>query len=482
MRSKILALVFFCILFLSFFFLFWLRQGVKVVFEVNLSREADYIRGRFWSLLHEELERMEKTVKDYAQWTDMGEKGVKTRDVAWLEENLNPWVKEQFGYEVALVTEEEVITASPGWIIPWAGLPKEAWGGLYGDGASLWMVVSHPVVDNGGERFYGAWVGLARIIDVAFVERWSKILGDKVSVRSSGEVVWGKPTLGGDSEFFYQDGMLRISGEILDDGGKALGEFSIEKDYAGPFQIYVTVWRIFLLALLTVIGFAFFITWVVVKRIVFPLEQLKDSVAKISRGDYDFKLSVNRRDEIGELSLGFVRMAEALQKREEALGMEKRKAERLANLDSLTHVPNRRFLEKSVERLIRNGERFTLVFLDLDGFKTVNDFLGHTEGDHLLRRIALWFEKSVRKEDIVARYGGDEFCFLFPRLGRRETEEIMERILLRFLEKDFAGGLSLGFSYGVAVYPDEAMDLDELFSRSDGEMYARKRRRTLADH
>ncbi|MGC8778254.1 MAG: GGDEF domain-containing protein, partial [Candidatus Caldatribacteriaceae bacterium] len=143
-----------------------------------------------------------------------------------------------------------------------------------------------------------------------------------------------------------------------------------------------------------------------------PLDRLRVSAIKIGQGDYNLELEVGRKDEVGLLSETFARMAEALQQREQDLSAEKRRAERMANLDALTHVPNRRFLEKSVEDLLREGKRFALVFLDLDGFKKVNDLLGHTEGDYLLRRIALWFEKSVRKEDVVARYGGDEFCLL----------------------------------------------------------------------
>ncbi|NSW76776.1 MAG: diguanylate cyclase [Candidatus Atribacteria bacterium] len=481
-RGKIVTLVFSCIIFLSFFFLFWLRQSVKVVLEENLSRETNYTREMLWSLLRGELGRMGVAVADYAQWTDMGEKGVKERNTAWLRENLNPWVKEQFGYEVILVTgEKEVITASPGWVMPCTDLSEEAWGGVYGDGKNLWMVVSHPVVDNSGEQFYNAWVCFAKVVDGALLEQWSKMLGGKIFYRPSGKAIRGEPALGIEPKSSYRRGMLQIAVELLDGEGEVLGEFSIEKEYTGPFRVYATVWRVFLLSVSVVVLFSFLVTWVAVKRILFPLERLRDSVTRISQGNYNLELEVDRKDEIGELSLGFARMAEALQKREEDLGMEKRKAERLANLDSLTHVPNRRFLERSVERLIQEGRQFALVFLDLDGFKRVNDLLGHTEGDRLLRRMALWFEKNIRKEDIVARYGGDEFCFLFPGLTREEAEDVVERLSLRFLEKDFAGSLSLGFSYGVAVYPDEAMNLDGLLSRSDGEMYARKRRRLLTD-
>ncbi|MGQ9474346.1 MAG: GGDEF domain-containing protein, partial [Candidatus Caldatribacteriaceae bacterium] len=169
----------------------------------------------------------------------------------------------------------------------------------------------------------------------------------------------------------------------------------------------------------------------------------------------------------------------ALKEREEKLKMEKKRLERPAQLDVFTNLPNRRFLEKWVGEAVRGKERFALVFVDLDGFKKVKDLLGHPEGDILLKKIASWFEHKIRKEDVVVRYGVDEFCFLFPGLGREETEEIMRRILVNFEKESFMEGLTLGFSYGIAVYPEEAKDMDELLEHSDGKMYAPKRKNLL---
>jgi len=411
----------------------------------------------------------------------MGEKGVRERDKAWLGENLYPWVGNQFGYEVALVTEEkEVIVVSPEWKVPLEDLPEAPWVGVYGDAERLYLVAFEPVTDNSEETLYGAVLGFAQLLHAGVFNEWEKALGGRIRYRLAGRTFLGKPSWQLPPDFRYEQGKFLAKVTLLGEEKELWGEFQIEKEHARLLRIYNAVRRTFLSALLLSVLLALFLSQFLVGWILRPLERLRLSAIKIGQGDYNLEFEVNRKDEVGVLSESFARMAEALRQREQDLNAEKRRAERMANLDALTHVPNRRFLEKSVENLIGERKRFALVFLDLDGFKKVNDLLGHTEGDHLLRRIALWFEKSIRKEDIVARYGGDEFCLLFPGLSRKEAEEVMERLLKRFWEKDFAESLRLSFSYGVAVYPDEGHGLDELLACSDREMYARKRGKASA--
>jgi len=455
---------------------------VKVVLRENLTQEARRTREVLVDLWEREKERLVSQLGDYAQWVDMGEEGVQKRNALWLKENLEPWVREQFGYEVVLFAEErEVITMSPGWVVPLEKLPQMPWVGVYGSGEMLSLVAFQPVMDNSGERFYGGYLGFARTLDEGVFENWERVLGGSLRYRSSGETFLGGYSWKKEPVFTYEGGVLSVSFPLTTEEGKVLGTFQVEKEYRGTLRLYTTVQRVFLFSLLLVVFFILFLSRFLVGWILKPIDELRRSTTKIRKGEYDLELAIARNDEVGELARDFSRMAEALKKREEDLTVEKRRAERLANLDALTHIPNRRFLEKSVESFVQEGRSFALAFVDLDGFKKVNDLLGHSEGDNLLRRIARWFERNVRREDVVVRYGGDEFCFLFPGLNREEAEEIMERLLLRFLEKDFAGGISLSFSYGVAVYPAEAQNLDELLARSDQEMYVRKRGKSLAD-
>ncbi|BCP65902.1 hypothetical protein TthHB5008_08100 [Thermus thermophilus] len=135
----------------------------------------------------------------------------------------------------------------------------------------------------------------------------------------------------------------------------------------------------------------------------------------------------------------------------------------------LTGLPNRRALEMALEReaarVERGGPPFALVLLDLDGFKRVNDEGGHREGDRYLRRVARALVSGVRRGDLVARWGGDEFAVLLPGTGEKEAVEVAERLGRRLQEEGVSASL------GVAVY---AGDLEDLFLRADQALYRAK--------
>jgi len=131
-----------------------------------------------------------------------------------------------------------------------------------------------------------------------------------------------------------------------------------------------------------------------------------------------------------------------------------------------------------VEGRERSSSRFALLFLDLDGFKEVNDSLGHEAGDRVLSAVARRVERSVRERDLVARMGGDEFTVLLADLPRPEDGETVARHLLRRIGEPYdLDGVSVrvGASIGVAVFPEDGRDVDELLSRADTAMYRAKR-------
>jgi len=155
---------------------------------------------------------------------------------------------------------------------------------------------------------------------------------------------------------------------------------------------------------------------------------------------------------------------------------------RLAYRDALTGLANRvaflLALEAAVEGRERSSSRFALLFLDLDGFKEVNDSLGHEAGDRVLSAVARRVERSVRERDLVARMGGDEFTVLLADLPRPEDGETVARHLLRRIGEPYdLDGVSVrvGASIGVAVFPEDGRDVDELLSRADTAMYRAKR-------
>jgi diguanylate cyclase (GGDEF)-like protein len=153
----------------------------------------------------------------------------------------------------------------------------------------------------------------------------------------------------------------------------------------------------------------------------------------------------------------------------------------MAYHDSLTGLPNRELFEnKLVESLaIARNRRSALavVFLDLDGFKHVNDTIGHAEGDRLLQEVAQQLTDLIREGDTVARIGGDEFLVLLPNVGGAgEAEAVCERIL-KGIRRDWAVGshrFRISGSLGVAVFPDDGADAEALIREADRAMYRAK--------
>ena len=153
--------------------------------------------------------------------------------------------------------------------------------------------------------------------------------------------------------------------------------------------------------------------------------------------------------------------------------------EQLAYRDTLTELANRFFFEKQAETLLalarRHRRKMHLIYIDLDGFKEVNDTQGHAAGDDLLVQVAQRFRARVRSSDLLGRLGGDEFVALVE--GDADAKTVGERYLEPFEEPFDVQGqpVHIGASIGVAEYPEEGGTLGALMSSADVAMYEAKR-------
>jgi diguanylate cyclase (GGDEF)-like protein len=150
--------------------------------------------------------------------------------------------------------------------------------------------------------------------------------------------------------------------------------------------------------------------------------------------------------------------------------------------DPLTGLPNRILLDDRIEQALRrsrrSGEPFTLIVVDLDGFKDINDVRGHRAGDSVLRTLARRFEAIMRASDTVARVGGDEFVVLSMEAGSDEAAASLVGRLRHALRRPFridGTTIEIDGSIGWAIFPTDGATSDELLSRADGQMYATKR-------
>jgi diguanylate cyclase (GGDEF)-like protein len=153
----------------------------------------------------------------------------------------------------------------------------------------------------------------------------------------------------------------------------------------------------------------------------------------------------------------------------------------MATHDSLTGLHNRASmtdaLQHAVSKARRTGESLAIFFIDLDGFKAVNDTLGHAAGDHLLREIARRLRAKIRESDLVARLGGDEFVIMVETVGDRPGLQLLaSKILALIGEPLLIQGQEVGVtaSIGIAVFPDDGDDVSTLLANADMAMYRAK--------
>jgi len=164
------------------------------------------------------------------------------------------------------------------------------------------------------------------------------------------------------------------------------------------------------------------------------------------------------------LPVFMIRLNRALQREKE-----------LARTDFLTGVLNARFFHElaqmEINRSVRYKRPFTVAFIDVDNFKTINDTFGHTTGDAVLRAIAINIKSHLRKTDIVARVGGDEFVMLLPETNAQTAPVVIFNMQSALLNEMNESGWPITFSIGVLTLSAPPITVDEVLGRADKLMY-----------
>lgn len=163
---------------------------------------------------------------------------------------------------------------------------------------------------------------------------------------------------------------------------------------------------------------------------------------------------------------------------------------RLATRDSLTGLPNRALFFEHLGHAIalsrRRSTTFAVLFIDIDGFKLINDLLGHATGDQVIKQVANILIRCVRASDTVARLGGDEFVILLNDIPSQQTGQVAEKILsaLTKISASEIHSLAITASIGIAHYPDSGQDAEALVDRADLAMYEAKKagKNTFRNH
>ena len=223
-----------------------------------------------------------------------------------------------------------------------------------------------------------------------------------------------------------------------------------------------------------------------------PVRRLISGTRKLAAGALDTRVPAGGVREIDELARAFNHMAEQLSGSEQTVRsyqakLEDRVAERtrqlrhLAHHDPLTDLPNRRqlfsYLNTTVERARATGQSLTVLFVDLDNFKTINDSLGHEYGDAVLRSVAERLRSLLTPRDFIARFGGDEFTLVFTEAPSvAEIEARVSELIAEFQKPLIAGvrELLVSTSIGVAICPDHGSDAESLLRAADAALFRAK--------
>ncbi len=215
--------------------------------------------------------------------------------------------------------------------------------------------------------------------------------------------------------------------------------------------------------------------------IIRPLDQMLASVERFSAGRGRSPLPVMRRDEIGVLARSIDALQRQVDEQMAALQEKQRELDHLAGHDSLTGLPNRRLfmdrLEHALARARRSGLGVSLLFIDLDRFKEINDRFGHAAGDQVLRSAAARMGMVVRESDTVARLGGDEFVILLDAVPDDAVSATIASKLSAALAQPIAVGdatLVVGCSIGISHAPRDGITPDTMIAAADRAMYRAK--------
>lgn len=477
------AIVIFLVVLSIIFFIYSLS---KKTLDDNIKIRAELYRNNFSNLIEIEKRGLELHVKDYAFWEEMGIKGVINQDKQWIKDNLDPWVRMNFNYNLILLIKDdgEVIVDTLSLNInanDFILKEKEIVSGIKLINGLPVMFATSPVFDSSGEKFFNAYLTFGTIIDESLINKWREYLEIDFAIITEYNYISTSESL---KKFQFEDNLKSYQYidnyictilPLYDNEGNEIAKVHIHKYDDIPARINKTIISgIFFGALSTIIS-AFLINILLITYILKPLEKLTKASKEVSRGNFDIKLDYYKNDEIGYLTSSFEKMFDKIKYREKIIKHEKEMAVEMSYKDPLTNIFNRKYLIEKIENLIKNEQSFSIVFLDLDNFKIINDVLGHKVGDELLKKISEWFLNNLRKEDIVTRYGGDEFCLILYGLDKTASNEVIQRLYKLFqLQSFYPEDIPIGFSYGIASFPEDSKNLDKLLSIADNKMYQMK--------
>ncbi|RQW64867.1 EAL domain-containing protein [Vibrio viridaestus] len=237
-----------------------------------------------------------------------------------------------------------------------------------------------------------------------------------------------------------------------------------------------------IVALLAMLSGLFLISRVVQVHIRKPLKSLGSGFEQLESSKFHQRIDLGRDDEWNDIERAFNNMAEKLEETYFQLNEEKKNFDFLAHHDPLTHLANRLLATKMTQETIDDStlseSTFSVLYLDVDQFKTINDSLGHLAGDQLLIDVANSLKNIIDEKGFVARMGGDEFMIILKTAHTMIQAEIVAEAINQALRKPYFVNnktIFVSSSIGVCMYPEHGHDVETLIRNADTAMYHAKR-------
>jgi len=228
--------------------------------------------------------------------------------------------------------------------------------------------------------------------------------------------------------------------------------------------------------------FAVLLAFLISRYITRSITKLTHGVRQVANRNFTFKVDINSKNEIGELADTFNDMVDQLNSHRKDLEEKQKELELLARTDALTGLNNHRsFMDQltyEIEQAVRHNSPLSVMILDLDDFKRVNDTHGHLIGDRVLLMIAELIRKHVRLTDITARYGGDEFCVALPNTTAQGARLVARKLREEIADKEFsvdgAAPFHITCSIGLAQFYKDMKNSLVILKFADQALYKAK--------
>jgi diguanylate cyclase (GGDEF)-like protein len=462
--------------------------AMALQFVISTSRVDSNLQGLEEKRLAEDLdvagnaiEQMQMDLEKAAAGQGAGEDliaAVERRDADYIAEHVTSWIKTVFEAQNVTVLDAD------GNVIDFVGPPLDDLGGesvvqrtlkgvvsaefVYRDGR-LWMMAAAPIMPGGSQGESNGTLVLAEPIDDRFARAITAITNTQITIFLKDRAAAASDReISGSLEAAEAAQRLRDATAVVRVGQHATQAVSLGVPGADAYLAVSSarapittaqsaLRRSMLWSLVPAIALATLVAVFLSMQLGRPLRSLRGAVNAIAFGDLEQRVKVGGDDEIADLGRAFNAMAERVSVAQETL-------RRAAVRDSLTGLLNHREFYRRLTDEIARCERGTMpvsvMMIDLDHFKDVNDSYGHLRGDTVLREVASLITRCVREEDVVARYAGDEFAVILPGVAEATAMRVADRLMSGAervaIAADLPGDRPVTLSIGVACrWPGE---------------------------